>query len=88
LLTFGGEAAELSNNFRKVLQRFDEKNIFINPDKCKFGLQKVTYVGDTINGDGIYFSRERLEGIMEIKVLLTQKLLKSFFGLANYFPKH
>jgi hypothetical protein len=88
LLTFGGEAAELINNFRKVLERFDEKNIFINPDKCKFGLQEVTYVGHTINGDGIHFSRERLEGIMEIKVPMTQKLLKSFLGLANYFRKH
>jgi hypothetical protein len=45
-------------------------------------------VSHTINGEGIHFSRERLEGVMNIKITSNQKQLKSFLGLANDFRKH
>ncbi len=79
---------ELITNFRKVLERFRDYNIFINPDKCKLGLSEVTYVGHTINSEGIHFSRSKIEGIMNIPLPSTQGGLKSFLGMANFFRDH
>ena len=79
---------ELITNFRKVLERFRDYNIYINPDKCKLGVSEVTYVGHTINSEGIHFSRSKIEGIMNIPLPNTQGGLKSFLGMANFFRDH
>ena len=38
LIIFASSCDELIENFRLVLIRFREYNIFINPDKCKMAL--------------------------------------------------
>lgn len=88
LILYAQTCNELLQNFRTVLIRFREFNIYINPEKCKMGLTEVTYVGHTINEEGIHFSREKLDGILNFVKPSTQKGLKSFAGLANYFRDH
>lgn len=83
LILYAQTCNELLQNFRTVLIRFREFNIYINPEKCKMGLTEVTYVGHTINEEGIHFSREKLDGILNFVKPSTQKGLKSFAGLAN-----
>lgn len=85
---FANTEEELIENFRKVLMRFREFNIYINPEKCKMGVSEVKYVGLTISSEGIHFARERLEDILKWPKPETMKKLKSFLGLANYFRRH
>jgi hypothetical protein len=56
LIIFAKDSEELIERFRIILTRFREFNILINPEKCKMGLEEVTYVGHTINESGIHFS--------------------------------
>ena len=88
LIIFARTIEQLVESFRKILLRFREYNILINPEKCRWGLSEVTYVGHTVNSDGLHFTRERLEGVKDFKLPLTQKGLKSFLGLTNYFHDH
>ena len=60
----------------------------MNPSKCRFGLSEVTYVGHVINAQGIHFTRERLDSVINFPKPKTQKHLKSFLGLANWFRSH
>ena len=53
-------------NLEKVLKQLDKHKINVNPDKCFFGLSEVEYVGHTINGNGLTFSREKIDKVLQI----------------------
>ena len=57
----------------------------MNPDKCSFGLSEVEYVGHTINANGLTFSREKIDKVLQIETPILGKDLKSFLGVAVYF---
>jgi hypothetical protein len=88
IIIFGKTEEEFQANLGTVLARLASKNIFINPDKCELGVNEIEYVGHTINGAGMKFSRERLHKVVEIEKPRRAKELKSFLGLANYFREH
>ena len=79
---------EYVERLRSVFHRFRKSGITLNPAKCKLGLSQVEYVGHTIDKDGLHFTRERLDSVLQIPRPTTKKQLKSFLGLANYFRDH
>jgi hypothetical protein len=73
---------------RLVFQRFSDCGITLNPAKCKIGLSQVEYVGHTINKDGLHFTRDKLDSVLNFPRPETKRQIKSFLGLANYFRDH
>ena len=63
-------------------------NITLHPDKCRFGLPEVEYVGYVVNERGMSFSKEKKDSILNFPKPSIMKQLKSFLGLANYFHTH
>jgi len=88
IIIFGKDEKEFLENLEMVLRRLDDHNITVNPKKCRIGLSEVEYVGHTINQNGIHFSREKLQKVIEIDRPVAEKQLKSFVGFANYFRDH
>jgi hypothetical protein len=84
----GEDEDSFIERLEQVFQRFADKNITLHPDKCRFGLSEVEYVGHTINKHGCHFTRSRIDSIMDFKDPSTQKELKSFLGFANWFRDH
>ena len=85
VLTYGSTIEETLENLEKILARFRTFGITVNPEKCKLGLTEIEYVGHTINSDGLHFTREKLDSVLNFPLPITQSDLKSFVGLANYF---
>ena len=60
---FGNNSDQASNNhnqnLRAYLQRFIERNIKINLDKCKFLTEEVTYMGHTLTNTGLKPDEEK-----------------------------
>ena len=88
IIIFGSTKEEYLNNLHKVLTKFDEHNVLINPKKCKFNLQQVNYLGHTIDQDGVHFAPEKLRQVVDFAKPNTHKEMKSFLGLVNYFRDH
>ena len=88
LIIFGTTEEEFLRHLELVLERLKQFSLTLNPEKCVIGKDSVEYVGHTINHEGIHFSREKLDGIINIPQPKTMKQLKSFLGLANYFREH
>ena len=42
-------------NLKLVVNRLQEFNITRNPEKCRFGVESIEYVGDTIDSEGLTF---------------------------------
>ena len=79
----GKDGDEFIERLELVFKRFAEKGITLHPDKCRFGLTEVEYVGNTIDKD--HFIRSRIDIILDFKHSSTQKEVKSFLGFANWF---
>jgi len=88
IITWAQTEDELIANLRQILQRLREKNLTINPEKCKLGLEEIEYVGHVINQEGMSFSREKLNNVGNFHLPVNHKGLKSFIGLASYFRDH
>jgi transposase InsO family protein len=88
LIIYADTFEEYLENIRKVLERFKAHNITVSPKKCQFLMQEIQYVGYTINGKGISFSREKKQEILDFPVPRTAGQLKQFMGLAEQFHPH
>jgi hypothetical protein len=88
VLTYGKTEEDFLTNLRKVFERFRQYRLTLNPKKCAFGLEEVELVGHTITQDGCSFSQEKRTRVLDFPRPTSQKQLKSFIGLANYFREH
>jgi len=61
IIVFASTEGEYLQRIQTVFDRLRKFNITLNPDKCRFGLNKVEYVGYTIDETGLHFSQEKLE---------------------------
>ena len=88
IIVFADSEDQFLERLETVYVRLKSKRITLNPKKCEFGLSEVEFVGHTINDTGISFSKEKLHGVVTFRHMTTQKELRSFLGLGNYFRDH
>jgi hypothetical protein len=88
VIVFGRTSEEFITRLRDVFERFRKYNVILNPDKCRFGVSEVEYLGHHISEHGMTFSREKLAEVFQIPLPKNGKDLKSFLGLVSYFRDH
>ena len=74
-----------------VLKRLAQHNLKVNLAKSTFLQPKTDYLGYTLSMEGIYPGRSKTKAILDAQPPTTQKQLKSFLGMVNYyrnFVKH
>ncbi len=74
--------------FTQCFDRFRQYNITLNPKKCSFGLEEVEFVGHIFKHDGVCFSTQKREKVLDFPFPEKQEHLRSFLGLVNYFRDH
>ena len=88
LIIYGSSEEEFLTNLENVLERLQTHRITCNPDKCKFGVNRVEYVGHLIDTEGLSFSDSKKDQVLEFPLPVLIKELHSFLGLVNYFGDH
>jgi hypothetical protein len=81
VITYGKTIEEGLEKLEKIFKCFQEFGITVNPDKCTFGLSEIEYVGHTINSEGMHFTREKLDSVVNFPLPKTQQEPKSFVGV-------
>ena len=71
----------------KVLQRVQDRNIKLNPTKCRFKVNEVTYIGHKLTADGIKPDPRKIEAIQGMTEPTTKNELQRFMGMINYVAK-
>jgi hypothetical protein len=84
VLVYGETDHDFLQNLRSVFDRFRKYRIVIKPDKCQLGLAEIEFVGHTISSEGVTFSREKIQEVVEFRKPTELKDLRSFVGLVNY----
>ena len=84
IIVFGSNVKEHDVKLEKVLATLCSRNLTLNPDKCKFGMEKLIFMGHVLSKDGIQPIGRRVKAVNEAKRPETVNEVRSFLGLVNY----
>jgi len=69
----------------EVIRRLEKNNLYIKPEKCKWKVQEVGFLGVVIGPKGIKMEKEKVKGVLEWLTPKCVKDIQKFLGLANYY---
>ena len=49
----------------EVIRRLEENNLYVKPEKCKWKIREVGFLGVVIGPEGIKMEEEKIKGVME-----------------------
>lgn len=84
LLIFAKDNAEHDRILLQVLERFREKELTLNLQKCQFLQSSLEFYGHIFSKDGMKPNPRKVEAIVKAPQPESEKALRSFLGLANY----
>ena len=68
----------------KLLSTFENNGLKINPKKCIFAVDKLTFAGHTLSSTGISPDPKKVKTIQDAKPPANASEVKSFMGMINY----
>jgi len=71
----------------EVLKRLEENDLFVKPEKCKWKVREVEFLGVVISPKGVEMQKEKVEGVLSWPVPRNVKEVQKFLGLANYYRR-
>ena len=71
----------------EVLRRLEENNLFIKPEKCKWKVREVEFLGVVIGPGGMRMQKEKVNGVLSWPTPRSAKEVQKFMGLANYYRR-
>ena len=68
-----------------MIRRLEENNLYVKPEKCKWKVREVGFLGVVIRPEGVKMEEEKMKGVLEWLILKCVKDVQKFLGLANYY---
>ena len=87
ILIYSDSGEEHAKHLRIVLQTLWEHRLYAKLSKCQFWLDSVTILGHIVSAEGILVDPQKVEAIMNWKPPTSVTEIRSFLGLAGYYPK-
>ena len=71
----------------EVVKRLEENDLYVKPEKCKWKVKEVNFLGVVIRPEGIKMEKEKVKGVLEWLTPKCVKDIQKFLGLANYYRR-
>jgi len=68
-----------------VIKRLEENDLYVKPEKYKWKVREVEFLGVVIGLEGIKMEKEKVKEVLEWPTLKCVKDVQKFLGLANYY---
>src|SRR5436190_15788859 len=72
---------------KKILKRFQEKNLYLKSEKCKFHKQQVEYLEHIITTEKLEMNSEKIKAIIKFSTSKCIKNIQAFQELAKYYQR-
>ena len=69
----------------EVVKRLAENNLYVKPEKCKWKVKEVGFLGVVIGLEGIKMKEEKVKGVLDWLTPKGVKDIQKFLGLTNYY---
>ena len=87
LLVYGATYDEFRTNVLAFLDRCEQEDVHLNPDKVKVDCHEVPFFGNVLSKDGLSPDNTKVQPIKVWPVPTNHKELQSFLGMVNYLSK-
>lgn len=87
ILIFSKTFKEHLKHLGQVFDRLKEANLKLQQAICHFAVKKTQILGHIISKNGIQVDSDRTKSMSGFPVPKTQKQVRSFFGMANYYRR-
>ena len=87
LLVASHDEASHRQHLHQVFTRLKDYGVQINVDKSEFGVASLTFLGHTVTPAGIAPLSTKCEAIQQFPKPSTQRRLKEFLGMVNYYNR-
>jgi len=71
----------------EVLRRLEENNLFVKPEKCKWKVREVEFLGVVTGPKGVEMQKEKVKGVLNWLAPRNVKEVHKFLGLTNYYRR-
>ena len=69
----------------EVIRRLEANDLYIKPEKYKWKVREVGFLGVVIGPEGLKMKKEKVRGVLEWPIPKCVKDIQKFLGLANYY---
>jgi len=69
----------------EVIRRLEENGLYVKPEKCKWKVQEVGFLGVVIGPEGIKMEKVKVKGVLEWLTPKCVKDVQKFLRLVNYY---
>ena len=85
IMVQGSSPMELIDRLKAVFDRLRESGLHVNKGKSQFFKTSVSYLGHTIDKNGLHPLEEKIEAIKKSPKPTNVSELRSFLGIVNYY---
>jgi len=71
----------------EVLRRLEENDLFVKPEKCRWKVREVEFLGVVIGPGGVKMQKEKVNSVLSWLTPRSAKDVQKFMGLANYYRR-
>jgi len=71
----------------EVLRRLEENDLFVKPEKYRWKVREVEFLGVIIGLKGVKMQKEKVEEMLNWPTPKNVKEVQKFLGLANYYRR-
>jgi len=71
----------------EVLKRLEENDLFVKPEKCKWKVREMEFLGVVIGLKRVEMQKEKVEGVLNWPIPRNVKEVQKFLGLTNYYRR-
>jgi len=71
----------------EVIKRLEENDLYVKPEKCRWKVREVGFLGVVIGLERIKMEEEKVKSVLEWPTPKCVKDVQKFLGLANYYHR-
>ena len=87
ILIYSDNAAKHTLHVRKVLERLQQHQLYVNLKKCEFSTTRVEFLGFIITTDGVTMDQRRVDTVTSWPQPTTYREVQVFLGFVNFFRR-
>ena len=87
ILVYSKSEEDYARHLRLMLQTLRDQKLYTKFSKCKFWLDRVTYLGHIISEEGVRVDPAKVADIVNWKRPTNVTEIRSFLGLAGYYRR-
>ena len=69
----------------EIIKRLEENDLYVKPEKCKWKVREVRFLGVVIGLEGIRMKEEKVKDVLDWPTPKCVKDVQKFLGLVNYY---